>query len=253
MKQLLKPIRHTYEWTNITIGSNLNAVLHAYKNKNYLLINNDISCHFYNKLSEDIKVAPFVDRKSGKSELELFEDISFFLSFSGKNPFGTRINSINIDSDKSLLSVTFDETKNTKIHYDNLRIFDTNNVNGVPFKYNKTITGYHVYDKFKCQGFRRHGFQVIEDKEHQLAKRLFFKKELMTYYVTSESFIEDLNDISTSPNIVRIKTIEMMRNSGIGIGKNGHHLHALSRNANEIFDIQYLKKDNIEIGGSWKK
>jgi hypothetical protein len=259
MEPLVKPIRHVYNWRNITIGNNLDALCHAYKTKSYFICDGDFACHTYDQLAENIKILPRLDLNKGKNKLEAINDIAFYLSYQGLNPFGRRVDSVTIKSDEKELSVTFDAHKNIKIKYDKLRIFSVNNVRGIPFSYEKEVHGYHVCDDFEVRGFKRHKPQVILDEEHHLVRKVYLgkrkgKRKYDAYftYALCDSIIEDLNDVETSSNIVRLKAIQMIRGSGIGIGKNGHNLDFNERIANEIATIKYIHKDDIGIGGGWK-
>jgi hypothetical protein len=244
--QLYKPILHTYEWPNITIGNNLDALLHAYETKSYFICNDKLDYLFYDKLIPDLEVPPKLKFTSGESLHKVFSDIAYHLSYIGRNTLGLNVDGINLYPEENYLTISYEnETKFIKVNYEYLRIFDINNINGIPFETDDTINYYHVYDWFEEKGTKYEPKELIDKESDFVKKVIFFKKFGMRKGFVCESILIDLHDMDYSSNMARLKTLEMMAPAG---KSSGYRVYLTEREVRVDSTLEYFKQGNIEVG-----
>jgi len=118
------------------------------------------------------------------------------------------------------------------LRFSNLRVFDTDNVHGLPFP-DFEIEKYRVFDWFAVKSGMKHNHDHFYD-DSEFVKKIYFylspriagNKQYKD--LVAESFLtkKQLNDIEYSDSISRLKILHIMRNAGIkGTGHgNGYNL-----------------------------
>ncbi len=250
--------RPTYKWKEIVIGGNLNAFFYAYKK----------GCHIIPNIM-DIPFAydrPRLENDLGlnavTSEYEWYY-LSYSLNSAGKNPFANKVKHIRVEPSEKKLVVNIGSPTLFDIHYDKLRIFDTENLSGLPMDPETISHGYQVYDWYDVRSGMLHDLDLIEDETTGFVKRIHFflsdridgnynKKDLVAESHLTE---KELHDINYSESLSRLKAINMMKASGIKGKKNGSGNHVSiklelwKREIKKLKTIKTSKKDDIIIDG----
>lgn len=246
-----------YKWPDVIIGGNLNAFFYAYK-KSYHVVPNtlDIPYAYDRDCLKNVLGLDF------KSAIEEWQYLAYSLERSGKNPFSNRVKQIKVFPKEKRLQINIGSPALFDIHYENLRVFDTENVIGLD-EIEEEIEGYRVYDWYDVRSGMLHDLDKIEDNTTNFVKRIKFflseridgnqnKKDLV-----AESFLtpSQLHDINYSETYSRLKSIDMMKQAGIRGKKNGANnyvsikLELWKREIKKIKSIKSFKRDDIIVDG----
>jgi hypothetical protein len=235
--------QHFYHWEKVVIGDGLNAIICAHKTNSHILCNTLVRIFPYDTCS--------ADRTVGRLKLPLYEELAYDLSFKGRHPFVDRIASIRVNLEESILAVTTKNSRTFKIKFNVLRVFDDENVSGLPDGLSEIIQ-YRVLDWFNVRSGAKHKHDELESAS-DFVKHIFFypsdridgnhdKKDLVCEsYMTKD----ELYDVNYSDTIVRLKTIDMMKEAGIrgtSNGKNKHLSIRLELREREVIPIKSYKK-----------
>jgi len=249
---------HVYKQQEVVVGGNLNALVYAYK-KGCYIIPNTLDCPFaYDPASlvGDLGLKSFSDQ-------EAWEFMSYSLNQKGLNPLGSAVKQIHVDEEEKMLKINVGKPSLIKVSYDNLRIFDTVNVGGLPAGYEGEAKGYRVFDWFDVRSGMRHNVDQIIDEENDFVKKIYFylsdridgnrdKKDMV-----AESFLnkEQIHDIEYSDSISRLKAIKMMKDAGIKGKKNGRgkflsiKIDLWKREIKKVKNLKSFKKGDIILDG----
>lgn len=247
----------TYEWKDITIGSDFNAVLHAFEAENYLLFNNDITLHSFDRTTDQIDLGG-VSHEAGSLVEDVLAEMSYTHSLKGLCPLGDKVSKLRFDVDDHTLAIITKSGRLIKAAFQNATLFDLENIEGLPDGFQEETTGYRVFDWFDVKSGMLHGHDLLEDNQSDFVKRIRFfissridgnkdKKDLV-----AESFLtkDEINNSNYSDTIARLKTIEMMEGVGITGTKNGNNilpikLELWKRDVLPVKKSNYIKFDNI--------
>ena len=249
---------HVYKQKEVVIGGNLNAFVYAYE-KGCYIIPNTLDCPFAYDPSSSLHDLGIKTSDS----LSAWELMAYTLAAKGLNPFVNKVKHIRVNEDEKLLTVNIGTPNLVRVSYDNLRLFDIENISGLSFTPKEEILGYRVFDWFDVRSGMKHNMNFIEDEDSDFVKKIHFflseridgnydKKDLV-----SESFLteDQLQDVDYSDSISRLKTIIMMKESGIKGKKNGLgsnvsiKIELWKREIKKLKNIKTFQKDDIIVDG----
>jgi len=190
-----------FEWENVVIGADLDAIEFAYDNKYFLIKNRPPYHHSYEGTEE------------GWAE-KLYQLHGMALV-----PFTDKSKKIRVIPEERLLKV-FTDNNMFVVKYENLYIFDDENVEGLSL--NRKILYYRVIDWFDCQGLYDLDFDeiVIEDKfvhKIKLFKTRRIDGDQRYLDLLCESFLTEkqLKSFDYSDTMVRFKVTDLFKKRGV--------------------------------------
>lgn len=252
---------HHYEWNDIVIGGSLNAVTHAtlYGSK-ILSLDYANVFPFDTFVSEyDLGINGVVKRDSAK--YELLDKLSYRLASQGDfPPVGNLLSARIVPEENLLIGITSDKSA-IKIKYKTLRVFDPTRVSGIPFDWHDEIREYRVFDWFDVRSGTKHSHDLLEDSESYFVKRIFFylseridgNKEYKDLVSESLLIEEELHDPDYSDSLARLKTMSMMKKTGIRGTSNGIkqflpiNIQLYKREIVPIKEVEFKRVGNITI------
>ena len=143
-----------FNWSNVVIGSDLDAVQYAYSNKYFLIKNRAPYHHSYEEIEEE-----------WAEKIYQLYDLALI-------PFTNESNNIRVIPEEKLIKI-FTDRNVFVVQYTNLHVFDDENVEG--FSLNRELLHYRVIDWFDCQGLYNLDFEEIITKDKFVNKIKFFK------------------------------------------------------------------------------
>jgi len=234
--------KHIYHYDKIIIGSTLSAATHAY-------INNSI-------LIQNAQNPPFIYEPD---KLKKWNRCLFSLSLAGKLPITSKVESIRVDG--NMLTVSVNKGRVIKYKFDQLVVFDDQNVSGLTVKENRENNKKKVLDWFDVKSGMNHDVDKIQTDSDFVSEILFYptnrldgehknKKDLV-----SISFLdkEKLYDVKYSDSYVRLKTMNLMKEYGIrgnSHGKNKRHAIKIEHAKREVRNLEsntYEPVENIKF------
>lgn len=241
MSRLLE--QHFYHWDKVVIGGGLNAIICAHKTSSYIICNTLVRIFPYDTCS--------VGRPLGRLKLDLYEELAYELALDGKHPFVDRVSSIRVNLEESALKVVTKRSRSFKIKFNQLHVFDDENVHGLPSRL-ADITQYRVLDWFNVRSGAKHNHERLKS-EGDFVKNIFFhssdrmngnhnKKDLVCESLMTR---EQLYNVDYSDTIVRLKAANMMKEAGIkgtSNGKNKHLSIKLELREREVIPIKNYKR-----------
>lgn len=186
-----------FYWPDVVIGADIDAVEFAYKNNFHLLKNRVPYHHSYEGIEEP------------------WASMCYDLYARGMCPFVDKISKIRVDqNDKTIKVITGHNT--FEICYDNLHVFDSENVGGV--ENNKELVHYRVVDWFDCKGLYDLSCKQIISDDDFVNRVMFFKSRRIDgnqryLDLLCESFLTDsqLKSFEYSDTMVRFKVRDMLK------------------------------------------
>lgn len=219
-----------FVWPRITIGSNLDALRFAIKNKTFLLLNDRPAIHSYD-------LGP-----NGRSLEDDWASCSIELFNLGLHPFGSRIKSIRVDTFQKTIRVHAGSSK-YEILYEDINVFGLQNVTGLEDEYTEELLGYRVLDWFDIKKGANISLDQLEDegcfvKRIQLFTSTRRDGDHASKDLVSESLLtyEQLNSVDYSDTISKFKTIKMLSSAGYG----GVELELWKRDVMPVFSLKRL-------------
>lgn len=187
-------------WEDVVIGADLDAVEFAYDNKCFLIKNREPYHHSYEGLEN------------------LWAEKLYNLYGLGLIPFIDKINNIRVLPEDKLIKV-FTERNAFNIQYENVYIFDFENVTGV--KTDKTLLHYRVIDWFDCRGLYGLDFDEIITNDKFVQKVQFFQSRRIDgnqkyMDLLCESFLSEdqLKSFEFSDTMARFKASDLLKKHG---------------------------------------
>ena len=196
----------------ITIGSELNAVRHAIKNKTFILFNRDPYFHSYEHTSADSSI-----------NLEsVWAREAYQLYALGTHPFTNQVRSIRFDMDRDIIKIAVKSGAIYTIKYNDVTLFDVEGVYGLPDSFVQNIVSYRVLDWFDIHRHGNPSICTMRDSNSNLAHNVrFFMStrrdgDHMTKDLVAESSLslEQLHDVNFTDTAVRFKIKSMLREKG---------------------------------------
>lgn len=198
-----KSVRNTvhvdvnFEWANVVIGADTDAVEFAHKNNFYLLKNRIPHHHSYEGL-EDV-----------------WAEKSYELYNKGLCPFTDKIETIRVDPETKTVKVITNYRRYV-VKYQNLHVFDIENVTGVTM--NRALEHYRVVDWFDCKGLYNLTCRQITTDDDFINKLVFFKTRRIDgdqkyLDLLCESFLteDQLKDFDYSDTMARFKVKDILQ------------------------------------------
>jgi hypothetical protein len=189
-----------FRWKDIVIGADLDAVEFAYDNKYFLIKNRDAYHHSY----EDVE--------------DVWAEKSYQLYNLGLVPFVNKINNLRVLSEDKLIKVFTDSSVFT-IQYENIYVFDFENVVGPPV--DREFLHYRVIDWFDCRGLHNLEFDEIVTNDDFVHKIKLFQSlridgDQKYMDLLCESFLSEdqLKIFEFSDTMVRFKAIDLLKTHG---------------------------------------
>lgn len=190
-----------YEWETVVIGADLDAVRFAYDNKYFLIKNRSPHHHSYEGLEDE-----WADKIYQLYEMALV-------------PFTDKSRGIRIFPERKVIKV-FTDRKAYTINYNNLHLFDDENVEGKCL--NRELLHYRVVDWFDCHGLFDVANNVIITKDRFVQKIVFFKslridgdQRYLDLLCESKLTKDQLKNFEYGQTMARFKVVDLLEKSGI--------------------------------------
>ena len=103
-KTVVKLKDHTYDYEQVVVGGDLNAVFYAYKTNSVLICNTDGCSFAFDKISHDINLGPLTFPK-GSYKRDVRNKLIYDMALAGKVPYGDKVSSLIIDESESKISI----------------------------------------------------------------------------------------------------------------------------------------------------
>tara|TARA_R100000808_G_C2147541_1_gene155525 strand:+ start:199 stop:957 length:759 start_codon:yes stop_codon:yes gene_type:complete len=222
---------YTYNFDKVVIGSNLDAIIYAYKTSSHILFNDVASIFSFDATDYEIDLGD-VKFEAGSNKLEIWRQLSYILNMRGLNSFGSDVESIRLNLEENEISIFSKFFSRQNLRFSTLHVFDTHNVHGLPFS-DFEVEGYRVFDWFAVKSGTKHRHDYLHDDSEFIRKIYFYLSPRIAgnkQYkdLVAESFLtkKQLGDVNYSDSISRLKILHMMKEAGIkGTGHgNGYNL-----------------------------
>ena len=231
-----------FRWTQVVIGNELNAIRFTSKNKMHILCNRSPYYHSYECGGTHPRLP--LEEEWARHSYKIYQ--------AGRNPFSDKIKTIRVDkAEKTIKVMTVGETRYF-ISYDELYIFDLENVFGLEDIFSQEIIHYRVLDWFDI---RTTGGEIdvetIDDPNSNFVKKICFfdstridgernHKDLVAESVLTP---EEINDVNFTDTIARFKVVNQLEQ--IGIKK--PRLELWKRDIYPIKKISGMDQDSIYL------
>ena len=230
------------EYDKVVVGSTIEALAYSCLNNipfvcsrlspphrfEYFDNDDDLSVFGVKNVSQTIQTN-FSQKSIGMDKLWLWERLFFFLSVGGLCPLVDKPVSLRILN--NVLKAPTANARLAKIHFNELIVFDDENVHGLGVSKAKSKK-YKVYDWFDVRSGMKHGYDLIEDTTDFVNHILFypsdrisgehnFKDAVAVSYLTKAQ----LDDFEYSDINARFKTLYIMKEMGIRGARNGRDVN----------------------------
>lgn len=228
----------------VVVGHSLAALAYAYLNDAVLVNNKPEFTPFpfdFFEPSRDLglfMIDPVVytmrtnraDKTVGHPKQDLWRRLLFTLSIAGKLPFSEKVRTLRIDPEASTIKVITSGNAAVEYGYQNVRIFDDDNIQGIVPEENLEPQHFKVLDWFDVKTGCCHEYDYLYGDGSCLVQEVYFYgserfaarnhsyKDLVAVSRLSRS---QLSDISYSDVAVRFKVLQMMKSLGLRGARNG--------------------------------
>jgi len=190
-----------FEWKDVVIGADLDAVKFAHDNKYFLIKNRAPYHHSYEEAEEE-----WAEKIYQLYEMALV-------------PFTDKSSNIRIFPEEKILKVFTDRNVYT-VRYDKLHLYDDENVEGLSL--DRELIYYRVVDWFDCQGLYDLDFDEITTDDNFVNIIKLFKTRRIDgnqryLDLLCESFLTDnqLKNLDYSDTMARFKIVDLLKKYGI--------------------------------------
>jgi len=190
-----------FKWKNVVIGADLDAIEFAHDN-NFFLIKNRPPHHHSYENTENI-----------------WAEKSYELYNLGLTPFVDKVSNIRVIPEEKLIKIITHKSAFT-VQYEELHLFDTENVSGVSLK--REVVHYRVIDWFDCKGLYDLNFNEITTEDQFVNKIKLFKTlridgDQKYLDLLCESFLteDQLKNFDYSDTMARFKVADLLKKHGI--------------------------------------
>ena len=260
---------HTYECDNLVVGNSLESVIAAYL-LGATYIQNIASRPFvfdYFSPSVDLeflgmqnilqeRITSTSQQEVGLSKARAWEELMYQLSLSGALPFSNE--KVKLRLKENRLRAVLKETRVFEFRYENLFLFDDENIFGLPSPLQKKVGSCTIYDWFDVHQGCTHKYDVIETGEDLVNQINFYpspridgndgslKDLVATSFVAGK---EQLFEIEYSDLYSRLKIIKLLKDNHIFGEKNTPPKIELNRrDVVYHMDVEYeFEEDNIHF------
>ena len=272
---------HIYEVENLVIGSGLNAAAFSYLNGYPLIINKQELPFRFDYFDTDFVLSSLniINDKTtlkgkenekvfGNYKTEVYRHLVFVLALAGLCPLSDKVGSIRLKDD-SLLNIVTDSSRMIKIKFDQIYIFDDQNITGLPEpleSLNKKM--FKVLDWIDVTCCTTHPYQYFETDDNFVREMFLYPTERIDGYhpnkkdLVSVSYLSEkqLNDYEYSDTYAKFKVLNIMKKAGIRGRRNGrdpknkekykYYALKIEPQRREVTTLQknlYEDTDNIEF------
>lgn len=214
-----------FSYDNLIVGSNLNSLIFCYKSGYPIIFDHIEKPLFFDKIPDNVCLKEFGIKKE-INQLGLWERLFFYLSLSGQLIYPESFSSIRIID--SQVRATTPKARMLKINFNNLHVFNHENIFGINYKKINSEKHYKVYDYFDVRSGMKHDFDLIQGDDNFVKEIMFYKtnrvdgnhdfKDAISISLLNK---EDLDEYEFSDINARFKTIYMMKSAGIRGTRNG--------------------------------
>tara|TARA_R110002074_G_scaffold170721_2_gene333059 strand:+ start:2015 stop:2920 length:906 start_codon:yes stop_codon:yes gene_type:complete len=231
--------KHEYQFDEVVIGNSLAALTYSYLNSVPLIYNGDSKPQFFDFFDSEFELDKLhletmnyelngieSTKTVGHSKLKVWEHLMFVLSLSGHIPFSNKVSTIRIEDD-NVLKVTTKKFRVIRAKFKKLRIFDSENMDGLPAP-EKQILSFKVIDWVDVKSGMKHSYDYFET-DSEFVKEVYFypstrfagsidRKDLV-----SVSYLKkyQLENFENSDTYVKFKILKLMKAAGIRGARNG--------------------------------
>lgn len=229
---------YVYQWDNVILGYSLQSLIYAF-NTGYPVIGH---CTSMPKIYEKFPEIQYRDFNWGSgstsSQIELWHHLYMLLSMGGQIPFADNVGAMRIEPDNTLMVLTRNRSKVTRVKYHRLWIFSDESISGLP-PIVEPCSAYKVHDWFDIRKGMKQDESVILTPSEDFVREIHFypseridgnhpdKKDICAVSYLYEEQIEDFKHSST---MARFKAMDIMKHHGLrgprnGIAPNGKPKH----------------------------
>ena len=190
-----------FKWKNVVIGADLDAIEFAHDNNFFLIKNRPPHHHSYERAEN------------------IWAEKSYELYNLGLTPFVDKVSNIRVIPEEKLIKIITHKGAFT-VQYEELQLFDTENVSGVSLK--REIVHYRVVDWFDCKGLYDLAFNEIATEDQFVNKIKLFKTlridgDQKYQDLLCESFLteDQLKNFDYSDTMARFKVADLLKKHGI--------------------------------------
>ena len=226
----MKLQKHIYQKDKIVIGGCLSALLYAYKNDLTVMFANPKPPFRYDKIEKDYDLS-FLGLEPFESyyQRQVWERLLFLLGLSGNLPLSDNAAGFRIVDD--LLTVTTENHRVVKFKFNQLVIFDDNNISGLPMISGEIKEKNRVIDWVNVRQGAKHQHDEIKGDGDFVNQIIFYpsdrsdNKNLKDLVAISYLTDEELLDHDYSDTMVKFKATKMMKSVGIRGARNGRDVN----------------------------
>ena len=239
---------HVYEYDEVVVGGSVSAHAYAFLNSKPVVFTTVKKPYFFDAADHTFP----------------WENLVFALNLSGLIPCADNITKLRIDEDNILKAVT-QNSRLIKFKFDELRIFDDENVEGLPVP-TKEEQQYRVLDWINVKSGMTHEYDILETEDDFVNKVYFYPSlrdsmPLNKKDAVALSFLckDQINQFEYSDTYVRFKVLDMMKKAGIRGARNGrdtlnpdkYKYYAVKAETSHR-DVQKVKMDLYQNTGTLK-
>jgi hypothetical protein len=190
-----------FEWKDVVIGADLDAIRFAHDNSYFLIKNRLPQHHSYENIEEE-----------WAEKLYRLHDLALV-------PFTDKSNNIRFFPEDKLIKV-FTDHNVFVVRYKNLHVYDDENVEG--FSLNRELLHYRVIDWFDCQGLYNLDFDEIVTRDKFVHKIKLFRTRRIDGHqkyldLLCESYLtgKQLKSFDYSDTMARFKVTDLLEKHGL--------------------------------------
>ena len=245
----------------VVIGSSLNSLAYCYLNNlpflstkderpwrfDYFEPEQDLSFFGLKNKSRKL-ISPTGEKCVGIEKNILWERLYFELSLQGLNPIVDKAYSMRLED--NIIKVSTKNSRTMKISFDNLVIFNSENIIGLPPSkhFNKK---YKVCDWINVKSGKIHPFDFIKTDDNFINEILFYplpqksakKKNMKNAVAISYLTEKELSSFECSDINARFKVLQLMKGAGIKGRKNGIDARNKSRHYHYAVNVEVAQRE----------
>ena len=251
---------HVYEYETVVLGGTVEAAVYAFLNNALLIYNKPKPPFRFDYYEEDLNFFGFSSegrelntRKghvwTGASKLSLYRHLIFTLSLSGLLPYGNKVQKLSIEGGH--LKVVTGPHGVFKIRYDQLIVFDEEDIVGLPGFLKEEEKKYKVIDWINVRSGMTHPYDYFKTEDEFVNELYFYpsdridgnhidKKDLVTVSHLSR---EQLVDVDYSDFYVRFKVEKLMKEAGVMGRKNGYVANNPQKRSYRALKIEPFRRE----------
>tara|TARA_Y100000296_G_C5142466_1_gene241860 strand:+ start:299 stop:1201 length:903 start_codon:yes stop_codon:yes gene_type:complete len=256
--------RHEYEFDEIVIGNTLGALIYCYFNSVPLVYNSENKPMFFDFFDLDTSLEKLhiesqqyelegleSNRIVGHSKLQAWERLMFILSLSGLVSISDKVATIRVEN--NLLKITTKKFRMIKMKFNKLRIFDTENVEGLDIP-EKQVTKFKVIDWVDVKSGMVHPYDFFET-DNDFVKEIYFypstrfdgpgqRKDLVAISYLNKFQLENFENSDT---YVKFRILRLMKKAGIRGARNGRDFNNPEKYKYYAVKVEPRKREVLKL------